>query len=42
MPGDHFTMLEEHSRTTALAVDTWLSAHLGAGTRDAGGTAPLR
>ncbi|MFB6591772.1 type I polyketide synthase [Streptomyces diastaticus] len=42
VPGDHFTMLEEHSRTTALAVDTWLSAHLGAGTRDPGGTAHLR
>ncbi|MFF2012691.1 type I polyketide synthase [Streptomyces sp. NPDC058195] len=24
VPGDHFTMLEEHSRTTALAVHQWL------------------
>ncbi|MFF3171047.1 type I polyketide synthase [Streptomyces sp. NPDC057900] len=25
VPGDHFTVLEEHSRTTALAVHEWLS-----------------
>lgn len=25
VPGDHFTMLEEHARTTALAVHAWLS-----------------
>ncbi|MFF1920263.1 type I polyketide synthase [Streptomyces sp. NPDC058221] len=25
VPGDHFTVLEEHSRTTALAVHAWLS-----------------
>lgn len=24
VPGDHFTMLEEHARTTALAVHRWL------------------
>ncbi|WP_093803833.1 type I polyketide synthase [Streptomyces sp. Wb2n-11] len=28
VPGDHFTVLEDHSRTTALAVHTWLSEHL--------------
>ncbi|WNI33902.1 type I polyketide synthase [Streptomyces sp. ITFR-6] len=26
VPGDHFTVLEEHSRTTALAVHDWLGA----------------
>lgn len=26
VPGDHFTVLEEHARTTALAVHDWLSA----------------
>ncbi|WP_396454666.1 SDR family NAD(P)-dependent oxidoreductase [Actinomadura sp.] len=26
VPGDHFTMLEEHSDTTAAAVETWVSA----------------
>ncbi|MFJ9431544.1 type I polyketide synthase [Streptomyces sp. NPDC101490] len=26
VPGDHFTMLEEHARTTALAVHRWLTA----------------
>uniref|UniRef100_A0AAU2VHU9 Type I polyketide synthase n=1 Tax=Streptomyces sp. NBC_00008 TaxID=2903610 RepID=A0AAU2VHU9_9ACTN len=26
LPGDHFTVLEEHARTTALAVHDWLSA----------------
>ncbi|MFD1758278.1 SDR family NAD(P)-dependent oxidoreductase [Streptomyces lienomycini] len=25
VPGDHFTMLEEHARTTALAVHRWLA-----------------
>ncbi|MFI8875735.1 type I polyketide synthase [Streptomyces sp. NPDC055243] len=29
VPGDHFTVLEDHSRTTALAIHTWLSEHLG-------------
>ncbi|MEV2255474.1 type I polyketide synthase [Streptomyces sp. NPDC050147] len=29
VPGDHFTVLEDHSRTTALAVHTWLSENLG-------------
>ncbi|MER5972279.1 type I polyketide synthase [Streptomyces sp. NPDC002055] len=28
VPGDHFTVLEDHSRTTALALHTWLSEHL--------------
>lgn len=28
VPGDHFTVLEEHSRTTALAVHTWLTEQL--------------
>ncbi|MWA08225.1 type I polyketide synthase [Streptomyces sp. BA2] len=28
VPGDHFTVLEDHSRTTALAIHTWLSEHL--------------
>ncbi|MFJ2570892.1 type I polyketide synthase [Streptomyces halstedii] len=28
VPGDHFTVLEEHSRTTALAVHTWLTERL--------------
>ncbi|RYJ21850.1 polyketide synthase type I [Streptomyces sp. L-9-10] len=31
VPGDHFTVLEDHSRTTALAIDTWLSEELTAG-----------
>ncbi|WP_158679362.1 thioesterase domain-containing protein, partial [Streptomyces sp. Tu 6176] len=26
VPGDHFTLLEEHARTTALAVHDWLAA----------------
>ncbi len=26
VPGDHFTVLEEHARTTALAVHEWLNA----------------
>ncbi|MFJ7199973.1 MULTISPECIES: type I polyketide synthase [unclassified Streptomyces] len=26
VPGDHFTMLEEHARTTALAVHQWLGS----------------
>ncbi|MFJ2788649.1 MULTISPECIES: type I polyketide synthase [unclassified Streptomyces] len=26
VPGDHFTLLEEHARTTALAVHGWLTA----------------
>ncbi|WP_329167730.1 type I polyketide synthase [Streptomyces sp. NBC_01267] len=26
VPGDHFTVLEDHARTTALAVHDWLSA----------------
>ncbi|MFC4333471.1 type I polyketide synthase [Streptomyces andamanensis] len=26
VPGDHFTLLEEHARTTALAVHDWLTA----------------
>ncbi|MFE6667506.1 type I polyketide synthase [Streptomyces sp. NPDC057697] len=26
VPGDHFTMLEEHARTTALAVHEWLDS----------------
>ncbi|UZI33390.1 type I polyketide synthase [Streptomyces sp. VB1] len=26
--GDHFTVLEDHSSTTAIAVHTWLSEHL--------------
>ncbi|OIK28365.1 hypothetical protein VT52_006820 [Streptomyces malaysiense] len=26
VPGDHFTMLEEHARTTAAAVHRWLEA----------------
>ncbi|WP_344493488.1 type I polyketide synthase [Streptomyces enissocaesilis] len=30
--GDHFTVLEDHSRTTALAVHTWLCEHLRVGT----------
>ncbi|MER5297818.1 hypothetical protein ABT382_38430 [Streptomyces pharetrae] len=25
MPGDHFTVLEEHARTTALTVHHWLA-----------------
>ncbi|MGW7086697.1 type I polyketide synthase [Streptomyces sp. NPDC054871] len=28
VPGDHFTVLEDHSRTTALGIHTWLSEHL--------------
>ncbi|WP_432093072.1 type I polyketide synthase [Streptomyces sp. bgisy100] len=28
VPGDHFTVLEDHSRTTALAIHTWLSERL--------------
>ncbi|MFD7425776.1 type I polyketide synthase [Streptomyces sp. NPDC059818] len=27
VPGDHFSVLEEHARTTALAVHAWLSEH---------------
>ncbi|MFJ5676387.1 type I polyketide synthase [Streptomyces sp. NPDC093097] len=27
VPGDHFTMLEEHTRTTALAIHQWLGGH---------------
>lgn len=27
VPGDHFTVLEDHSRTTALAIHAWLSEH---------------
>lgn len=26
VPGDHFTMLEEHARTTALAIHEWLGS----------------
>ena len=26
VPGDHFTVLEDHARTTALAVHDWLAA----------------
>ncbi|MFJ6462452.1 type I polyketide synthase [Streptomyces sp. NPDC091387] len=29
VPGDHFSVLEEHARTTALAVHAWLSEHAG-------------
>ncbi|CAM5485098.1 hypothetical protein SSPIM334S_01727 [Streptomyces spiroverticillatus] len=29
VPGDHFTVLEDHSRSTALAVDAWLAERLG-------------
>jgi pimeloyl-ACP methyl ester carboxylesterase len=29
VPGDHFTVLEDHARTTALAVHTWLSDRSG-------------
>ncbi len=28
VPGDHFTVLEDHARTTALAVHTWLTDRL--------------
>ncbi|MGW7705721.1 type I polyketide synthase [Streptomyces sp. NPDC054771] len=28
VPGDHFTMLEEHARTTALAIHQWLGSRL--------------
>lgn len=28
VPGDHFTVLEDHARTTALAVHTWLTEQL--------------
>lgn len=28
VPGDHFTMLEEHARTTALAIHQWLGGRL--------------
>ncbi|MGW0908542.1 type I polyketide synthase [Streptomyces sp. NPDC002853] len=28
VPGDHFTVLEDHSRTTALGIHTWLCEHL--------------
>ncbi|MFG3240164.1 type I polyketide synthase [Streptomyces sp. NPDC048157] len=28
VPGDHFTMLEEHARTTALAIHQWLDSRL--------------
>ncbi|MFG2631030.1 type I polyketide synthase [Streptomyces sp. NPDC048473] len=28
VPGDHFTMLEEHARTTALAVHEWLGSRV--------------
>jgi hypothetical protein len=24
VPGDHFTMMEDHAATTAVAVDRWL------------------
>ncbi|MFF3766304.1 type I polyketide synthase [Streptomyces sp. NPDC001922] len=37
VPGDHFTVLEDHSRTTALAIHTWLSEHARV---DASGEAP--
>ncbi|MFJ1593758.1 hypothetical protein ACIOD0_26455 [Kitasatospora albolonga] len=30
VPGDHFTVLEDHSHTTALAVDGWLPEHIRA------------
>ncbi|MFJ2740825.1 type I polyketide synthase [Streptomyces sp. NPDC087440] len=33
VPGDHFTVLEDHSRTTALAVHTWLAGQLREDTR---------
>ncbi len=32
MPGTHFTILEEHARTTAEAVEAWLPATARAGT----------
>ncbi|MFB7915555.1 type I polyketide synthase [Streptomyces sp. NPDC056061] len=28
VPGDHFTMLEDHARTTALAIHRWLDSRL--------------
>ncbi|MFB7009864.1 MULTISPECIES: SDR family NAD(P)-dependent oxidoreductase [unclassified Streptomyces] len=28
VPGDHFTMLEEHTRTTALAIHQWLGSRV--------------
>ncbi|MFF8918720.1 type I polyketide synthase [Streptomyces sp. NPDC015032] len=28
VPGDHFTMLEEHARTTALAIHQWLGSRV--------------
>ncbi|MEU8710216.1 type I polyketide synthase [Streptomyces sp. NPDC048565] len=32
VPGDHFTVLEDHSRTAALAIHAWLSEHRSAAT----------
>ncbi|MFE1403354.1 hypothetical protein ACFW5D_06715 [Streptomyces sp. NPDC058770] len=28
VPGDHFTVLEEHARTTALAIHRWLGGRV--------------
>ncbi|MGW5919005.1 hypothetical protein ACWFPY_08425 [Nocardia fluminea] len=29
VPGDHFTMLEDHSETTAAAIRTWVARMTG-------------